>query len=422
MAGMSTYIVLQLVDMLFVGWIGTTALAAVGTSVFISFLFLGLCGGVSIAVQATTSRLAGEGESDDLGRYLRTALVLVALFTPALAMPLVWLAPDILGLMTDDPAVVRLGGDYLRWMFASGICFSFSSAFMGFWSATERAGLYLRVVLCQAIVNVPANYTFMFGAGVIPAFGVTGAGMATFLAATTGFALHVWLARRHAQGSLRGPVGKYMTVLVRLMIPSGLQQFFDSLALTLMFRIVAWIGTVEVAAYSVLVNLVSAVALPAWGLGLAGATLVGQAMGAKSPDAANRWAWDVTKIGVLALVVLGIPFWWVPELILGVFIHEPQTLEIAVLPCRILGLMIGINGAGFILASILNGAGDVKRVMYVNLATQYVVLLPGAYLLGVESGLGLIGVWLAHQLGFRALNTLLLAMLWQQGRWRRIEL
>lgn len=182
------------------------------------------------------------------------------------------------------------------------------------------------------------------------------------------------------------------------------------------------VGTIEVAAYSVLVNLVGAVALPAWGLGMAGATLVGTAMGAKQLEDANQWAWDVVKLGSLTMFLLGVPFWLFPEFILSAFIHEEEALQAAVLPCQILGLMIGINGIGYLFASLLNGAGDVRRVMYVNMATQYLVLLPAAYFFGVYLGYGLVAIWLAHQVGFRALNSAILAGLWRQGRWRRIEL
>lgn len=84
--------------------------------------------------------------------------------------------------------------------------------------------------------------------------------------------------------------------------------------------------------------------------------------------------------------------------------------------------MIGINGMGYLFANMLNGAGDVKRVMYVNIATQYLVLLPGAWFFGIEVGLGLIGIWLAHQVGFRALNSVILATLWQRRKWAKINL
>ena len=422
MAGMSTYVFLELVDMLFVGRLGTTALAAVGISVFVTFLYLAIFGGVSVAVQATTSRLVGEGATEDLGRFLRTTLAIVFIVIPPTSLLGIWLAADILDLMTDDPAVGATGAAYLAWMMGSSVFFAINNAFMGYWNATERANLYLRVVVFTAIVNVPLNYVFMFGFGPVPAYGVTGAGIGTFIASLVGAIYHLQMGFRYASGFQQGPVREHLRVVCRLMIPAGMQQFMDSLALTLMFRIVAFVGTVEVAAYSVLVNMVSAVGMPAWGLGLAGATLVGQSMGAKQMQAANRWAWDVVKIGALAMMLMGVPFWLVPELILGVFIREADALAAAVLPCQVLGVMIGINGVGYLFASMLNGAGDVKRVMYVNLATQYLVLLPGAYYFGVYAGYGLLGIWLTHQLGFRMLNSVVLTALWRQKRWQKVML
>jgi putative MATE family efflux protein len=422
MAGMSTYVFLELVDLLFVGRLGTTALAAVGISVFVAFLYLAIFGGVSIAVQATTSRLVGEGETEDLGRFLRTTLAIVFVVIPPTALIGVFLAGDILSLMTDDADVVATGTAYLAWMLGSSVFFAVNSAFMGYWNATERPNLYLRVVLVTAAVNVPLNYIFMFGLDPIPAYGVTGAGIGTFIASLVGAIYHLQMGFSHARGFHKGAVRSHLSVVVRLMVPAGMQQFMDSLALTLMFRIVAFVGTVEVAAYSVLVNMVSSVGMPAWGLGLAGATLVGQSMGAKRMEEANRWAWDVVKIGAAAMMVLGVPFWLIPEIILGVFIREADALAAAIVPCQVLGVMIGINGIGYLFTSMLNGAGDVKRVMYVNLATQYLVLLPGAYFFGVYAGFGLIGIWLTHQLGFRALNSVVLTTLWHQKRWQKVEL
>jgi Na+-driven multidrug efflux pump len=201
-----------------------------------------------------------------------------------------------------------------------------------------------------------------------------------------------------------------------------MQQVLEMFALTLMYRIVGTIGTLELASYTVLVNLIGAVGLPAWGLGTAGATLVGQALGKRDKDDAARWAWDVIKVGCATIAVLGAPLWIAPELVLSAFIHDAETIEMARLPCRILGLMIIINAVGYMLASMLNGAGDVKRVMYVNLAMQYFVLLPGAYLLGPMLGYGLLGIWLVHQLGYRAGQSAIFALMWRRGRWSRIAI
>jgi MATE family multidrug resistance protein len=422
MGGMSAYTLLELVDLLFIGYLGTVALAAVGISVFITFSYLALFGGVPIAVQAATSRLIGERVADDLGRYLRTTLLVLCAVAPLGSALLVYLAPTLLGAMSNDPAVVASGTPYLRWSLAAAMFLAANNAFMGYWNATDRPSLFFRVVILQAAAKLPLNYLLIFGVGPVPGLDVAGAGICTLIAAAIGTAYHIVLAARYTPGCFRGDVHRHAGVVIRLLLPAGLQQFLENFALTLMFRIVALIGTVEVAAYNVLVNLVGAVGLPAWGMGMAGATLVGQALGARDAAAAHAWAWDVVRVGGVAMVMLGIPFWLAPQIILGVFIHDTAALAVATWPCRVLGLMIGINGLGYMFASLLNGAGDVRRVLYVNLTTQYLVLLPGAYLVGVHWQHGLLGVWLVHQFAFRALNSAILTTLWQQRRWATIRL
>ncbi|MEJ2132995.1 MAG: MATE family efflux transporter, partial [Gammaproteobacteria bacterium] len=286
----------------------------------------------------------------------------------------------------------------------------------------DRSMLYMRVVLFTTLVNIPLNYVFMFGPLGLPAFGVEGAGLGTLAASMLGVAYYFVLGTQHARGFgfLRvRPTVAQARLLLRLAIPGGLQQVLEMFALTLMYRIVGIVGTLELASYTVLVNLIGFVGLPAWGLGTAGATLVGQALGKRDREDAAQWAWDVIKVGCSTIAVLGAPLWIAPDLVLSAFIHEQETIEMARLPCRILGLMIVFNGVGYMLASMLNGAGDVKRVMYVNLAMQYSVLLPGAYLLGPILGYGLLGIWTVHQFGFRGGQSVIFALMWRAGRWSR---
>lgn len=422
MGGMSTYVLLELVDMVFVGFLGTVAVAAVGISVFLTFSWLALFGGATIAVQATTARLVGEGRTDDLARFLRATLLVITALMPVGTLIAIGIAKPLLALMSEDPQVPEAGTAYLQWSFAAGLFLTLNNAFMGYWNATDRPNLYFRVVLVQAAIKLPLNAWLMFGGLGVPAFGVAGAGMSTCAAAIAGTVFHLTMAARHAPGYWHGKVMAHVPVVVRLLVPAGVQQFLENLALTLMFRIVAMLGTVEVAAYTILINLINTVGLPAWALGAAGATLVGQAMGERNPDAAHRWAWDVIKVGTACMLVLGIPLWAAPEWILGIFLHDPDAIAAATGPCRLLGLMIGINGIGYLFASLLYGAGDVKRVLYVNLATQYLILLPGAWAMATYSTWGLLGVLLVHQVAFRALNAVVLTTLWQQRRWADVRL
>jgi len=420
-AGVATNSVMGLVDMAFVGGLGSHALAAVGLGSFMAFVYFALFMGLSIAVQATASRLKGAGRIGDTGVYLNAALLLVLLAGPPITLLIVATAPIYYTWMNDDPNVIAAGVPYVQWMMAAGPFMGINAAFSGYWNAIDRSQIYMRVVVAMNLVNIPLNYIFIFGIdGWVPAYGAEGAGIGTFLTAMIGAASFIAIGMRHARvnGFMRmKPAGRHYRAILRLAFPGGTQQVLDNFALAIMYRIVGMIGTAELAAYSVLINLIVVVGLPGWALGTAGATLVGQALGKGQLDDARQWGWDVIKFGMACLVVFGGPLLLVPELVLSIFIHDPSTMALAVIPAMILGGMIAINGVGYMTAAMLNGAGDVDRVMYVNIVTQYFVLLPAAYLFGLHWGFGLIGVWLCHQVGFRAVQSVIFGLLWRGSAW-----
>ncbi|HET6472246.1 MAG TPA: MATE family efflux transporter [Pseudomonadales bacterium] len=425
LGGMGSSALLSLVDTAMVGWLGSTELAAVGLGSFASWIYLGFFQGLTIAVQALVSRRVGQGRGGESGATLNAALVVLVCIAPTSAAALWWATPTLFGLLNDDPNVVAAGVPYLRWMIAQSLFIGAVYAFNGFWNGIGRSRMYIVPLVAMHASNAVLAYALIFGHFGLPALGTEGAGLATALASVIGCALYWSIALRHARafGFLRArPTRDEMSAVLRLAIPGGLQQLFDTLALTLMYRIVGSIGTVELAAYAVLINLVGLVGLPAFALGSAGAALVGQALGRENVEDAARWAWDVLRAGAVAMAILGAPFWLVPDALLSIWLHEPAALDAARTPMRILGAMIVVNGAGYMLAAMLNGAGDVRRVTWVNLVTQWCWLLPGAWLFGPVLGGGLLGVWCMHQFGFRALQSLIYVRIWRRRRWAHVKL
>jgi multidrug resistance protein, MATE family len=425
MGGMVSMVLLGLIDTAMVGRLGNAALGAVGLSSFAAFIYLGLFAGFSIAVQALVSRRAGEGRSTECAAPLHAALIPIALAAPVLSGALYVLVPYLMPLINNDPEVVAISIDYIRWLMLQGVFVGFIAANTGFWNGIGESRIYIPSMVAMHVANVFLNYVFIFGNLGAPEMGAEGAGFATFLASIFGAALYLRLGLRYGRGygyfRLRSAGNETRRVL-RLAVPAGLQQLLDVLALTVTYSIVGLVGTAELAVYSVLINFINVVGLPAWGLGTAGATLVGQALGRKDVGDADRWAWDTIRVGMVAMAVIGLPFWLTPEWLLAIWIQDPETLAIAVWPTRILGIMIAINGVGYMLATLLNGAGDVKKVTWVNLVTQWLILVPGAWLMGPVLGFGLLGVWAIHQFLFRLGHVFIFGWFWRRGGWARIRI
>jgi multidrug resistance protein, MATE family len=127
-----------------------------------------------------------------------------------------------------------------------------------------------------------------------------------------------------------------------------------------------------------------------------------------------RWGWDVARIGMIGLALLGLPGAIWPELLLGVFIHDPETMAIATLPMRLVGIGMAVEGLGMVMMHALLGAGDTRRVMVVAVVAQWGVFLPIAYLAGPVLGFGLAVIW-TLQVGYRAAMAGVFTWFWVRG-------
>src|SRR5690606_20269745 len=109
-----------------------------------------------------------------------------------------------------------------------------------------------------------------------------------------------------------------------------------------------------------------------------------------------------------------------PELLLDAFTDDAATIAAGALPLRISGAAMFLDGVGMVLQNALLGAGDSRRIMYAAVGLQWLVFLPAAYLVGPVLGLGLLGIWLA-QVGYRALQAGVFAVMWARGGWTDIR-
>ncbi|MDH3433146.1 MAG: MATE family efflux transporter, partial [Gammaproteobacteria bacterium] len=287
----------------------------------------------------------------------------------------------------------------------------------------DMSRLYMTTLIFMHATNILLNYVLIFGHFGAPALGVTGAGMASAISMAVGTTIYFYLGLKHVrnEGFLRCmATPAEIAALVRVSLPSGLQQLFFAAGLVAMFWIIGRISTPDLAAANVLITVFLFAILPGLGLGLACATLVGQAMGKRESEDAYQWAWDVAKVTAVLLTVLGLPMWLVPDLVSSIFIHEESTRDLARWPMRIMGLTLPIEAIGFAFMHGMLGAGDARRVMMVSVATQWLLFLPCAFLIGPVLGYGLLGVWLWQGVT-RTIQSGLFLSIWRGRKWQQIE-
>jgi len=423
MGGMVSQNIMNLIDTAMVGSLGKAALAAVGLSSFAAFMSQAFITGLSSGVQAMAARRMGAGRREVMAVPLNGGLAVAVLLGVPLTIALFLAAPPLYPYLNSDPAVIADGVPYLQARLCATTAVGMNFAFRGYFNGVSLSRIYLRSLLVMHGCNVVLNYGLIFGKLGLPELGATGAGIGTAIATYVGTATYCVMALRYARraGFLHGlPDRQTFRTMLALSVPSGIRQLFFAAGLTALFWIVGQVGTASLAAANVVVNLMLVAILPGMGLGMAAASLVGQALGRRDKPDAKQWGWDVVKVAVVVLGVAGLPMLVIPELLLGVFIHDPATLEVGRLPLQIVGVTIALDGVGLVLQNAMLGAGDSRRVMVVAIVLQWILFLPVAYGVGPWLGGGLVAVWLA-QVGYRFIQAGCYALMWHRGRWAQIK-
>lgn len=420
--GMVSQNLLNIVDTAMVGYLGDAALAAVGLGSFVVFACQALILGVSTGVQALAARRKGESQPERAVLILNSALLLVLLVAPVFSLVLTQLAEPFYPVLNRDPAVIEQGVPYLQLRLGAIVFVGMNFAFRGYWNAMDMSRIYMSTLIAMHASNIVLNYAFIFGNFGAPELGVTGAGLASAVSMAIGTAIYAYLGFRYAgkDGFARRLAGRDELVsLIRVSVPSGVQQLFFAAGLVAMFWIIGRIGTPELAAANVLITVTLFAILPGLALGIACTTLVGQAMGRNDFDDAHQWAWDIAKVAVALLTILGLPMILIPDLVSSIFIHEDATRELARWPMRLVGLTMAIEALGFAFMHGMLGAGDARRVMIVSVGVQWLFFIPAAYVVGPLLGFGLLGVWLLQGVS-RVAQTAIFMSIWQRRSWQQL--
>ncbi|MCF6226709.1 MAG: MATE family efflux transporter [Xanthomonadales bacterium] len=422
--GMLSQNILNLVDTAMVGHLGDVALAAAGYGGFASFMSAAIVMGLAAGVQALSARRLGEGRDSVAAVPLNGGLMLSVLLGVPLSLALYQAAPWIMSILTPDPAVVESATPYLQIRLLATVAIGMNFCFRGYLSAVHMTRYYLMTIVTMHIINVTLNWVLIFGNLGSPVYGVTGAAMATSISLVIGTMMYFVIAWRvaHQHGFLhRLPSRKTLWQQVKLSLPNSFQQLMFSAGLVMLLYILGRIGTAEVAAGNVLLNIMLVSLLPAMGLGMATSTLVGNALGRNDVADARRWGWNGAMLtgvyGVavmLILALIGHPF-------LSIFLTNPETLELAYIPLMITAAIIAIDLMGIAMMSALLGAGDTMTPMRISIIGQWLFFLPLAWLVGPILGYGLLGVWLIQAI-YRLAQAIMFICTWHRGEWGKIKI
>jgi putative MATE family efflux protein len=420
-----------IVDHTLVGhYVGYTGNAAIGVSwqiylvviVFVSSMYSGM--GVLV------SRFAGAGDDEKVNRTVYQAFLTSIILSVGVLAPIGYFAsPVLLKLVNATPEVQAVALPYLRimFMFSSGMLVFFMLG--GALRSAGDARTPLRIGIAMTVLNIILNLILIPGRGPIPALGPTGSAIGTSIATGT-VALYALYKLRLGSWVVSFPPGMSLKPdwpvirsLFRFGLPTGVQGTAMNIAGLMLLRFIgslqqsAQAQAVYAVCYSQLFSLIT------WtSVGLMGATaaVVGQNLGAKQPERAQRAVIDAARIGVTVALTVGVMFLLMPRILLGVFgLTDPVVVDIGVNLLRFLSISGFFITVALTYTGGLAGTGDTRSPLYITIVSQIVVPLGICFFLQSTGRLQPSGIWAAILIGHFTRCTLSI-MRFRQGKWRHI--
>jgi len=409
-------------DVFWVSRLGKEAVAVVGLTESVMTLIYAVAIGISIAATAIVSRRIGEKEPELAAQAAGQIVLLGVLLATGLGIVLGYFAPDILRLMGAGEEIVTLGSGFARMMLGGNatvfLIFLINAIFRG----AGDAVIAMRTLWLANALNIVLGPCFIFGWWIFPELGVTGAAVATNIGRGIGVLYQLWhLAGHHSRVKVRWqhfkPEREVIGAVLRKSGSGIIQLLISTTSWVGLFKILALFGSSALAGYTIAIRIVIFALMPAWGLANAGATLVGQNLGAHKPERAEAAVKIAVKFNVLVLSSIGIVFVLCAHPLIRLFTQDPEVVAFGTQALWVVSLAFPLYAAGMCFESAFNGSGDTWTPVRLNFMCLWLGQIPVAWALAKTLGFGPLGVFIAVPVA-HSLLAISSCLLFKRGRWK----
>jgi len=453
---------LGIVDTAVVARLGTAALSGVGASQQLIWVLTTALIAVSMGTTVLVARFTGANQTDKSNAVLKQSLMLAAIVGAAL-VPVSLLSHPLLAMLGLPADAVTQGAIYLQITLALGmlVVLMFVAG-----AALRGAGDTKTPMLVTGfinIINAVLAIELVFGGpraeGIfsswlsglahlqinlpalswIPEMGVAGSAWAAAIARGIGTVvlLSIFLLPRSRLQLRHGggwrPNFELMGRLLKIGIPSAVEQMLMSLGVLLYSFIVIGMGEILFATSRLAINAVFLSQMPGFGFAMAATTIVGQSLGAKQPQRAWLGARLATRSALIWMSIMGAVFFFFGRSILTVFTDDTRLLDLGDQAMKVIAFSQPPLALAFVLAGALRGAGDVRYPMWVTTIAVWLIRIPVGAFLGMSAinipftavvlpglGLGLPGIYGALIVE-ASVRGLLFYRRFQEGKWQKIK-
>ncbi len=412
-----------LVDVFWVTRLGANAIATVGLTESMLTLVFSVALGVSLPTTAMVARRTGEKDSEGAATAATQSILLGIGIALATGLPAMFFAHELLSLMGADSVLIGAGHRYTEIVFggtaAVMLLFLNNAIFRG----AGDASIAMRVLWVSNLINLCLDPCFIFGLGPFPRLGVTGAAVATLIGRSFGVLFQFWMltngkSRVHIRARHWRLVPSVIGSLIRVSATGVLQFLIAHTSWLVLVRIISTFGSLAVAGYTIGIRIFMFVVLPSWGMSGAAATMVGQNLGAKKPERAEKAVYVTAGYNAVYLVSVAAVLIFAPHLIVSFFSTDVTVSAYAADCLRIIGYGNLTYAFGMVMVQAFNGAGDTVTPTIINVVSFWLCEIPLGWFLANRTSLGVDGVFTAIPVA-NTLMTVISLIVFARGSWKR---
>lgn len=422
---MSLESIFAIADIFFVSKLGAQAIATVGITESLVTIIYAIAIGLAMATTAIVSRRIGEKDSSGAAKASVQAIIVAFIASLPISLIGIFYSAQLLGFMGAEEAIIRDFSGYTSIMIGSNVVIMLLFVINSIFRGAGDASLSMKVLWVANGINIILDPILIFGWWVFPELGIKGAAIATVIGRGTGILFQLYIL---TGDSSRIKILKSHLVfqwdliknLIRVSTGGILQWLIATSSWVVLVKILSSYGSVVVAGYTIAIRIFVFSILPSWGMSNAAATLVGQNLGAKKYDRAEKSVWAVAGVNMIFLGIVGICFYLFADYLMQIFTSDQQVIDIGTTCLRIISYGYLSYAFGMVVIQAFNGAGDTKTPTLINFFCFWLIEIPLAYFLAKELGWAQEGVFYSIIIAESALAILGL-ILFKQGKWKQTK-
>jgi putative MATE family efflux protein len=409
------------IDTIWMGRLGPDDLAAVGIAGTIVMVVNSFLMGLFTGLRSMIARYIGASDRPGAVHAAQQAFVVAGVMGAILAVIGILLNRWILSLLGVSETVLDLGSSYMRIQFIGMIAMSMRFTTDGIMQASGDTVNPMKLAVIFRLVHVIISPALIFGWWIFPHMGINGAAITGVVSQSMGTLLGLWMLM---SGSSRLRLtwrgyrfdSEIIWRLFKIGIPASVMSFQMQLAQLVMTAFVTPFGTAAVAAHTLCQRIDVTLSMPLAGLGAAAGVLVGQNLGARQAERAEKSGWIALAIseGIMIVISTAIMIW--PASVVHIFSSDPGLDAIANTYIRIAAIGYMVASFSMVLQNCITGAGDTLPPMIIGIVIIWAIQIPLSIFL-THGSLGVYGVRWAVVTG-ALLNMFAYTIYFKLGRWK----